>query len=150
MSQSSTPITDSGGPYLAWAFLCERELIERDGIHSFIRAIDRLVHVQRGPDAPQEMPTITFPMSLVIAFRAGQARGNSTLVVEVESPSGIRTGQPFSLPVHFEGEDRGAYFTFQLSDYLISDAGLYWFIVKLDDQFVTKVPLRVVYQRYAS
>ncbi|HAX23655.1 MAG TPA: hypothetical protein DCX80_01285 [Chloroflexi bacterium] len=150
MNESVTPTRDYGGPYLAWAFLCEREMIERDGVHSFIRAIDRLVHVERGPDAPVEMPVITFPMSLVIAFRAGQARGSSTLVVEIESPSGMVAGDPLTLPVHFEGEDRGAHFTFYLGDYPISGAGLYWFTVKLDDRFVTKVPLRVVYQRYTS
>ena len=138
---------DNGGPYLNWALLCERLLVEQDGANSFIRIIDRLTHTEQGPDAPEEMPRFTYSLTLSIGFRAGNALGTETLSIEVEKPSGLRQPLWRSLPMHLEGGERGAVFHAQMNDMPFEESGLYWFIVSLAGEFVTRVPLRVVYQR---
>lgn len=38
-----------GGPFLSAALLCEKVLVEQDGIKSAIRIIDRVTHAVLGP-----------------------------------------------------------------------------------------------------
>jgi len=147
--RSSQALRTPADPYLSFAFLCQQVLIEKDGAHSFIRIIDRLTHAEHGPAAPPEMPAFKYSLVLALGFRAGSARGNNEIRVALERPSGITETLPFTLPVHFEGEERGAFFTVNLPDMEFPDQGLYWFIIRLSGQFVTRVPLRIVYQRYA-
>jgi hypothetical protein len=45
-----------------------------------------------------------------------------------------------------EGDDRGVQLTLNLG-FLAEEEGLFWFEVFLLEQLVTKVPLRIVYQR---
>ena len=45
-----------------------------------------------------------------------------------------------------EGEDRGANLILQLA-FQAEEDGLYWLEVHLHDALITKIPLRVVYQR---
>ena len=50
------------------------------------------------------------------------------------------------LPMLLEGEDRGANLVLQLG-FQAEEEGVYWFDVSLHDALITKVPLRVIYQR---
>jgi hypothetical protein len=46
----------------------------------------------------------------------------------------------------FEGEDRGVNLILNLN-IVVDQEGVYWFNVLLEDQFVTRIPLRIFYQR---
>lgn len=137
------------GPFLSAALLCERVLVEQDGVASLIRIVDRRLHTQVGPDAPDEMPAVSIDWSLVLLFKAGSARGRSEVLLQIEAPSGLRLGDPIRLPVLFEGEDRGVQLVAQLGLEL-SEEGLYWINVRLDGRPITRVPFRLVYQRLSG
>jgi len=138
-------MTFETGPFLKMACFCERLLREVDGVATVVRVIDRLTHTDSKPDAPTEMPPVTYEMKLVIMLIPGQALGRHDLKVERELPSGI-IEKPIALTVQMEGGNRGANIvmdtkmTFPLE-------GLYWFNVYLDDVLLTKIPFQVLYQR---
>lgn len=135
---------DYGGPYLAGAFFCEKLLDEKDDVVSAIRIIDRVMIGAQTPNAPADLPPGVMDLTLVMLFKSGQARGRQTVQVVLERPNGLRE-DPHRIGVLFEGEDRGANVIFQLRLGVQSE-GLHWFDVFVDDHFMTRVPLRVVYQ----
>ena len=50
-------------------------------------------------------------------------------------------------PVNFEGDDdRGINIVANIN-FAVQEEGLYWFTVLLENQSVTRVPLRILYQR---
>ncbi len=138
-------MTFETGPYLKMACFCERVLREVDGVVTVVRVIDRLTHTESKPDAPSEMPPVTYEMKLVIMLIPAKALGRHEIKVERELPSGIKD-KPMAVTVQMEGGNRGANIvmdtkmTFPLE-------GLYWFNVYLDDVLLTKIPFQVLYQR---
>ena len=132
------------GPFLAMAVFCERVLEEKTGVLSLIRVIDRL-QIEGAPMPSQEAPPLPASLTAVVSFKAGSARGSHNLAIRPESPAGLHLPEA-SLTVLFEGEDRGVNAIVGIS-VPIQQEGLYWFDVLLDGQRVTRMPLRIVYQR---
>lgn len=133
------------GPYLQVAAFCERVLAESDGVLSLIRIVDRIIQTVSAPEAPESMPSFSYNLTAVIALKAGDARGSLEVRMEMEDPSGIRTKGP-TMTTHLEGEDRGQNLVFNMQMNFTSP-GLYWFNVYVDNQLLTRMPLRVVYTR---
>jgi len=133
------------GPHLKMACFCERMLREADGVASVIRVIDRLIHTEAKPDAPAEMPPVTYEMKLVIMLIPGSALGRHELKIERELPSGLRE-KPVAITVQMEGGNRGANIVMDVKMTFPLE-GLYWFNVYLDDALLTKMPFQVLYQR---
>lgn len=133
------------GPYLKTAVFCEHVLRETDGVPSLIRIIDRITHTRTGPDAPIEMPPVSYNLTAFISFTSGQARGSHEVKVELEEPSGLTKALTTSL-VLFEGEDKGINLVLNMAS-TFQYSGLYWFNVYLGDKLLTKMPLRVIYSR---
>lgn len=50
------------------------------------------------------------------------------------------------LPVFFEGQDRGVNVVLNIN-FAAEEEGIYWFDVLLHEQLVTRIPLRILYQR---
>lgn len=136
-------MAESTGPHLAIAVVCEKVLQEQDGVLSIIRVIDRVTVSAVGADAPKEMPPTNLSFFVVVALKSGAARGRHTLALRPESPSGQQLGT-MELPVHFEGEERGANV---VANFILSadEEGLYWIDVLFADELLTRVPLRVLY-----
>ncbi len=145
------PLSPSG-PYVSAALLCEKVLIEQDNTPTLVRVIDRLITNTitinignpQGPTPPQ--PEVEpFNLTLFISFKSGDARGKSTVKIELEAPNGIKR-PPQELPVLFEGEDRGVnlILPFKMKPDM---EGLYWFNISLDDEFITRIPLKFIHQR---
>jgi|SRR5579884_1039556 len=136
----------TSGPYLALAVLCEKVLQEADGVPSLIRIIDRISLAASGPSPAPSPPPIPVNATLALGFKSGDARGRHTIRVRTELPSGIRAGE-ISLPVLFEGEDRGVN-VFVAVAFPAEEEGVYWFdvLVDGDEMPMTRVPLRVIYQ----
>ena len=136
------------GPYIQMAGLCEQVIEDKTGALSLIRIIDTITHTEARPDAPTEMPSVTYPMKMVIMLKSGRARGRHELRIIPELPSG-ETKPPFTRSVQMEGEERGfnniinMVFTFTME-------GLYWFNIHLDDSLLTRVPLRIKYNRIVT
>jgi hypothetical protein len=140
------------GPYLSAALLCDRVLLEQDNTPTAIRIIDRAVTnivTITGSGAPTAAPVEPepepFSFTLFISLKSGKARGSSTVKIVLEQPSGIKS-RPQELPVLFEGEDRGVNLIvpFKMKP---DPEGLYWFHILLEDQLLTRIPLRVIRQR---
>lgn len=135
-----------GGPYIGCAVLCEKVLQERDNVVSLIRIVDRTIISGRGPDAPEELPSFPLTQTVFVALKSGLARGKYIIAIQAHSPSGRPVGEPIQVPALFEGDERGvnviASVTLQ-----VEEEGLYWFDVSVEGQSLTRIPLRVLYQR---
>jgi hypothetical protein len=123
-------------------------LREVDGVASVIRVIDRLTHTEAKPDAPPEMPPVTYAMKLVIMLIPGSALGRHDLKIERELPSGFRD-KPITMTVQMEGSNRGANIVMDVTMTFPLE-GLYWFNLYLDDNLMTRVPFQVLYQRIST
>lgn len=137
--------TESSGPYLTAAVLCERVLQEKDDVISIIRMIDRLTVIVNAAGSPETMPPAAVNLTALIALKSGSARGRMTVKWRTETPSGLKLPDQL-FPVFFEGEDRGANLVINLN-MIAEQEGLYWFDVLLDEQPLTRIPLRILYQR---
>ncbi len=136
------------GPYLRAAVLCENVIEDKQGVLSLIRVVDRFQHLAVGSDAPAEMPPLPVSVHLVLIFASGEAHGRGEIRLAVQKPDGL--SQDLStVPVLWEGEDRGANINLQLNMVLTIE-GLYWIEVRLENELLTRVPLRVVYLRMSS
>jgi len=136
------------GPYVSAAVLCERVLEEKDGVVTLVRLIDRFIVTAQGPDAPATLPPTLVSVVAVVWLRSGEARGRHVLQLRPEKPSGERLDAT-EISVHFEGEERGSRTTGNIS--LVADEeGLYWFDVLLDDTLLSRIPLRIMYQRQTA
>ena len=74
------------GPYLLVAALCEKVLHEQDGVASLIRVVDTVSHREIGPDAPEVMPLVTYPLYLLLTIKPGRALGRHQLIVHMRGP----------------------------------------------------------------
>ncbi len=135
-----------GGPYLSTAVFCEKVLQEKDGVVSVIRIVDRFILTASGPQPPEKMPPMTIATTAFLSFKSGFAKGSHTVKLVSMDPSGRPAGPEALLPVFFEGDDRGANITVNVN-LRVAEEGLYWFEVLLGERLITKIPLRVVYQR---
>jgi hypothetical protein len=106
--------------------------------------VDRVTQSAQGPDAPEEMPPANILLTLLLSFKSGEARGRHTVMLRPEDPAGHQL-EPMELPLHLEGEDRGANLVIQMG-FVAEHEGLYWIDVFLDSDRCTRIPLRVVYE----
>lgn len=135
-----------GGPFVQLAVLCEKVLREQDDVLSLIRIFGRMTTTATGPGAPESMPPSPISVAMVLGFAAGAARGRAAVRVDTYAPSGLRNSQSPSLSVLFESEDRGANVILDVQ-FVADQEGVYWFEVLVDERPMTRIPLRVVYQR---
>lgn len=134
-----------GGPFLQAAFFCEKVLQEKDGVMSAIRLVDRFTLASSAEGAPDLMPPINIGISILISFKSGDIKGKQELKVRPITPSGEEL-PGFSGPILFEGEDRGASIVVQYA-LEAKEEGIYWFDVILNGKLITKMPLRIIYQK---
>lgn len=140
------PMVFERGPYLVVAAFCERALQERDGVLSLIRIIDKWTTAVTGPGpmVPDRMPPVPVNLTLAVVLKPGEARGRFMVKVRPEAPSGLRLPD-VELPVLFSGApDAGANLLFGIN-MIATEEGVYWFDTLLDDQLITRTPLRIEY-----
>lgn len=132
------------GPWLSLAVICEKVIEDKENRLSLIGLMDRITFAAAGPEAPAQMPPVTISLMVVVGFKSGFARGSYMVGMQPVSPSGKR-GPLLSTQLLFEGEDRGANFISQVMANL-TEPGLHWFDIMLENRVVTRIPLRIVYQ----
>jgi len=75
-------------------------------------------------------------------------KGTAEIKLEINSPSGQRIG--FStVDAFFEGDDRGVNLVSPVQ-FQVSEDGLYWIDVTCLKELLTRIPLRVIYQRLSQ
>lgn len=133
------------GPFVAAAFFCEHLLMENDGVASAIRIVDTHTINALGADAPDELPAGILTTTFVLILKSGEAQGRQQVTISTELPSG-QAGEmpPISIPARFEGADKGVILSIEM-ELPITQEGLYWFDVTLNQRLLTRVPLRIVY-----
>ena len=128
--------------YLQMALFCEKVLKEADNVLSVIRIVDRFTV----PGVTPEMPPQPLAFMIVISFKSGFMRGKQVIAIRPKSPTGDDL-PAMEFPVLFEGDDdRGLAMAFPIQ-WVPPEEGLYWWDVYLNQELVTRMPLRVVYQR---
>jgi len=95
-----------------------------------------------------EMPNVTYPMKMVIMLKSGRARGRHELKIIPELPSG-ETKPPLIRTAQLEGEERGQNYIINML-FTFTVEGLYWFNIYLDDSLLTRIPLRIKYNRVVT
>lgn len=129
-------------PHLQVAVFCEKHLQEADGVLSLIRIVDRFTI---NGATPQLQPTI-LNFTTVVIFKSGFLRGNFTLRLRPLSPSKNELPS-INFPVLFEGdEDRGLNVILP-TQFLVEEEGVYWFRVYVENDEITRMPLRVIYRQ---
>lgn len=136
------------GPYLIVAAFCEQVIEDKSGVLSLIRIVDRMNITTQGSTAPEQMPPATLNWFLVLTLKSGQAQGSLPIKIEPELPSGIRL-TPITLSAHFEGGNRGVNIISRLNMRL-EMPGIYWFRIYVADQFLTQIPVEVIYSRIVT
>ena len=128
--------------WLAIAVFCEKILRETDNVISLVRIIDRF----NVTGATPEMSATVLPFTIVVSFKSGFLRGKQNVRIRPKSPTGKEL-PAMDVPVLFEGDDeRGNIVAAQVA-FVADEEGLYWFDVYLNDELVTRMPLRIAYQR---
>ena len=85
---------------------------------------------------------------VIVSFKAGFMRGKQTVAIRPVSPTGVDL-PAMEFPVLFEGDDdRGLALVFPVQ-WVPPEEGLFWWDVYLNQELVTRMPLRVIYQRTA-
>jgi len=132
------------GPYVQLATICEKVLQEADGVLSVIRAVDRIMVRTSAGDAPAELPEGLLNLTLLVALKSDDTRGRHPITIRIEQPDGARLPDR-DVDAMFEGEERGVNLVLTLQ--IAAIEGLYWFEILVSDVLLTRVPLRVMYQR---
>ena len=133
------------GLYLNFAVICEQVLREADDVLSFIRIVDQLtvtIVVPPGVDAPPEPPSAS-PVSLtfVLGLKSDGYVGPVPVRLRVETPAGLRFPE-YETTQEIGGVDRGLNLIFPMQ-FPAQDEGVYWFVVEVSGEVVTRVPLRI-------
>jgi hypothetical protein len=133
------------GLYLSFAVICEKVLREADDVLSFIRVVDQLtitIMVPPGIDAPPELPAAP-PVSLtfVLGLKSAGYAGPVPVKLWVETPAGMKLPE-YETAQQIGGVDRGLNLIFPMQ-FPAQDEGIYWFVVEVSGEVVTRVPLRI-------
>jgi hypothetical protein len=129
-------------PYVQVAAICQVPLAESNGCFSLIRIMDRVAF--HGPtDAMPQQSLGAY--SLVVILKAGEMSGKYTLKVVPRTPSGKEL-QGLQVPALFERDERGVILSVPLG-LVVEEEGLYWFDVMIEQDVLTRIPLRVLYQK---
>ncbi len=128
-------------PYVAVATICERVLEEKEGTLSAIRIVDTVK-----VEVPETIPADAKPvinLSALVSLKSGDARGKFLDKIVSCTPSGKKLEKLApSFPLLLQGGERGANLVVNFS-LQISEWGLYWFDVLLNDELISRMPLTV-------
>lgn len=127
------------GPYLAVAVFCKGIKRDHDGAPSIERIIDTLT-----APPPKEGKTASFKVMLYLQFRSGSYVGEVTLALNGIKPDGtVAPATTFPLRLRGPGTNSVIAGPFELCD---AEEGMHHYDLYLDDQFVTRLSLNVVFQ----
>ena len=133
------------GLYLNFAIICEKVLHESDDVLSFIRVVDQVtvtIVTPPGLDAPLgELPAPPVALTFAVGLKSAGYDGPVPTKVAVETPAGLRLPE-FETTQQIAGADRGVNLIFPMQ-LPVQDEGVYWFVVEVSGDVLTRVPLRI-------
>lgn len=129
--------------YLSIAVFCEKVLREADNVLSLIRIVDRINIFGPTPEIRNPLPV---SLTMMVVFKSGILRGKQMITVRPSNPNG-ESMPAMSFPLLFEGDDERGNALMANLQFLPVMEGLFWFDVYLNEEPVTRMPLRVPYQQ---
>jgi hypothetical protein len=129
-------------PFVQIAAICAAPLQEANGTLSLVRILDR-IPVQGFTDDMVPQPLQQF--ALVVVLKSGAMKGKFHMKIVPETPSGKRLDGP-TMSVLFEGDERGVAAVMPVP-LVAEEEGLYWFDVFIEQEVLTRIPLRIMYQK---
>jgi hypothetical protein len=156
MSQKEkrSPAKDKAkGPYLAMAVLCESVLEDKDGVLSAIRIVDTF-RLQASSVSGEIIPPVAMPylapivtFQLLIGLKAGSAKGRRKLKIVPKTPAGEIIAESV-VPITLDGPKEPRGFNLRIPVTLaLKGEGIYWIDVFLDSKPLTRIPLRVEFEK---
>jgi hypothetical protein len=129
-------------PFVQVAAICGAALNETNGFLSLIRIMDRLPIQNIQDEMP---PTPLHSLFIVVILKSGEMRGQYKVRIVPVKPSGERLPAP-EMNALFEGDERGIALIAPLT-MVADEPGLYWFDVMVGPDLLTRIPLRIMYQK---
>ncbi|MHB8303449.1 MAG: DUF6941 family protein [Acidobacteriaceae bacterium] len=128
-------------PGVQVAAFCHTAITENTGALSVIRVTDRIALA----GVAAEMQPMPLQLTMALILKSDEMQGQYQVKLRCISPLGKSTdGQ--EMPFLFEGRDRGVQVVLPVG-LVVTEQGLYWFEAMLENEILTRVPLRVMYQR---
>lgn len=142
MATSAIPDIRAPRPWVQVAAICHTALTENTGHLSVIRITDRITLVGVTP----EMQPMPLQLTMALLLKSDEMQGQYQVKVRCVSPRQQVTDGP-EMPFVFGGADQGVQVVLPIG-LIATEQGLYWFEVVIQpDEVLTRVPLRVMYQR---
>lgn len=126
-------------PFVAAAVLCEKVLVDEEGVPSLIRVVDTYKI-----DLPKELPAGTGAVAKFTAFfaiRSGDVVGKSELSIKLRNPDGKVVNIPQKWPVLLGGNEQGANLKLEFGLPIVY--GLYWLDLYWNGDLLTSAPFRL-------
>jgi hypothetical protein len=136
-------MTDSSGPFVAMAVLCDRVEPRSDGAVDIFGIVDGVMLTPEGDDALGLHPAAVLSLNAMLSLKAGSARGEHEVSLQGVYPSGS-TGPSVARQVAFTDDMPGVSFVIPL-ELAVHEAGTYAFEVRCNGLLLTKISLQVVY-----
>ncbi len=136
----------SQGPWVSFAVLCEKTIEDKAGRLSLINIVDQVNYTPpQGENLSGQIPALTVKLIAAVGFKGGVLKGPSSIKLGLVKPNG-ESGPTLTVSTLFQGEERGTNLLTEMN-LILSEEGLYWVEVYVADQFMTRIPLRLAYQR---
>ena len=123
-------------PYVSIGLICERVLVEKDEVQSFVRIVD-MFNVPPGRAAE-------IRLILVAGLKSDVLTGPYEIVVELQGPGEAKPIKTDTFLVHLQGGGRGANLVVNLA-LKLTDRGVFWFNIKEKSTgtVLTRVPFTI-------
>lgn len=127
-------------PYIQAASVCEKILIEPDGVASLIRLVDVFhLDLDSVPIVEGVPPAVEF--SIIIALKSGSVAGKFTMGLRMIRPDG-KAEQAHQVQVELHGGGHGS--NLRVNGLIANPTyGLHWFDVLWQDEILTRIPLEL-------
>ena len=127
-------------PFVQAASVCERILVESDGVASLIRLVD-VFHIDFDSVPKVEGVPPGMEFSIFISLKSGDLKGSFKLGIRLCRPEGKAEEINF-IPVTLNGGGHGA--NIRMNGVITNPTiGLHWFDLLWADEILTRIPLEV-------
>jgi hypothetical protein len=134
------PTKKYGGPYVAAAVFCQTVMGDPEGRMTPTNIFDTLGVLVPSFVHPSKKEPIRLQLYAFVSFRSGDASGDHSFYIEVESPSGKRQKKEERKITLTEGAQGGFNISLKI-DLAVVKGGLFWSDVFIDDKLMTRMPL---------
>ena len=136
----------SQGPWVSFAVLCEKTIEDKVGRLSLINIVDQVNFTPpQGQDSADQPTAVPIRLVAAIGFKGGILKGPADVKLQIIKPNGEQ-GPNITASVLFQGEERGTNIITDMN-LVLNDEGLYWVEIYVQNQIMTRIPLRLLIQR---